>query len=172
MAFFKILRKTVVPEEDLKREKECLARIKETVSRKTGVEKFIDYDETTVAFSGSSDNMELILEISTMKGADGENFLYATVDDDVSWQEDNFDNLAELEADVAKYLSDRVGRTVKTVTEIDRNGFSVKSYYLDENGEWICFDDQTSDNKLVCFVAKRLTAPGETIKTYKLEAAE
>lgn len=172
MAFFKVFHKTNEPEEDLQRERECISRIKETVSRKTGIEKFIDADETAVAFAGSRDNMELMLEISTMKGGDGKKILYATVDDDVSWQEDNFDDLAEFETSIAEYLSNRVEHTVKTVTEINRSCFGVKSYYLNENGEWVLFSDEMSNSKLVCFLAKRLSAPCETVKNYKLEITE
>ena len=121
-----------------------------------------------MAFAGSKDNMQLMLEISTQKSK-GKNFLYASVDDDVSWQEWDFENLSEFENNIIEYISNRVNRTIKTVAEVSKEIVRVSSYYLDENGQWICFDEQSSSDKFACYIMSRLTKSEETIKTYKLE---
>lgn len=108
MSLFKNFRSSHKSEDDRRREAECLARIKESVIRKTGVEKFIEVDDCTVAFAGSEDDMKFILEISTMIGGDGNRFLRADLDDRIVWQEDDFDSPAEFESAISDYLSDRV----------------------------------------------------------------
>lgn len=168
MSLFKFFHATKTYEEDIQREKDCITRIKQAVSQKCGIDNFIDYDDFTVAFAGSKDNMELMLEISTQK-CDGKKYLYASVDDDVSWQEWDFDNLDEFENNIIDHIANRVNRTIKTVTEVKNKSFRIVSYYLDENGEWICFEDHSSDSKWFCFITSHLTKSSETIKTYKLE---
>ena len=168
MALFKFFHTTKTFEEDKQREKDCILRIKQAISKKSGIENFIDYDDFTVAFAGSKDNMELMLEISTQK-CDGKKYLYASLDDEVSWQEWDFDNLDEFENNIIDHIANRVNRTIKTVTEVKNKSFRIASYYLDENGEWICFEDHSSDSKWFCFITSHLTESSETIKTYKLE---
>lgn len=168
MGVFKFFHATQTFEEDIQREKDCIDRIKQAVSQKCGIDNFIDYDESTVAFAGSKDNMELMLGVCTQK-CSGKKYLYASVDDDISWQEWDFDNLEEFENNIIEYIANRVNRTIKTVTEADSKYYRVTSYYLNENNEWVCFEDESSDNKLVCCVAARLTKISEKIKTYKLE---
>ena len=168
MALFKFFHTTKIFDEDIQREKDCVVRIKQAVSKKSGIENFIDYDDFTVAFAGSKDNMELMLEISTQK-CDGKKYLYASLDDEVSWQEWDFDNLDEFENNIIDHIANRVNRTIKTVTEVKNKSFRIASYYLDENGEWICFEDHSSDSKWFCFIIAHLTESSETIKTYKLE---
>ena len=53
MRWFKFFHATKTLEEDIQREKDCVARIKQAVSKKCGMENFIDYDDFTVAFAGS-----------------------------------------------------------------------------------------------------------------------
>ena len=168
MSLFKFFHSTKTLEVDIQREKDCVARIKKAVSKKCGIENFIDYDDFTVAFAGSKDNMELMLEIGTQK-SDGKKYLYASVDDEVSWQEWDFDNPKEFENNIIDYIANRVNRTIKTVTEVNNKNFRVASYYLNDNDEWICFEDYSSDSKWFCFITAHLTESSETIKTYKLE---
>lgn len=113
MSLFKFFHATKVLEYDIQREKDCILRIKNAVGQKCGMDNFIDYDEVTVAFAGSPDNMELMLEISTQKCA-GQKYLYASLDDEVSWQEWDFDSLSEFENDIVEYIAKRVNRTIKT----------------------------------------------------------
>ena len=170
MGLFKFFHATKRHEEDAQREVDCIARIKQAVSQKCGIDHFIDYDEVTIAFAGSKDNMELMLEISTLTlKYDGKKYLYASVDDVVSWQEWDFDNLDEFENNIVDYISNRVSRTIKTVTEVNTKNFREASYYMDENGEWACFEDQSSNSKWFCFITSLLTESSEIIKTYKLE---
>ena len=168
MALFKFFHKTKTHEEDAQREKDCITRIKQAVSQKRSIDNFIDYDDSTVAFAVSKDNMELMLEICTQK-CEGRKYLYASVDDEVSWQEWDFNNLDEFENNIIDYIANRVNRTIKTVTEVDNKNFRVTSYYLNDSGEWICFEDHSSDSKWFCFVTAHLTESNETIKTYMLE---
>lgn len=169
MSLLKFFHATKTLEEDIQREKDCILRIKNAVSQKCGIDNFIDYDDFTVAFAGSKDNMELLLEICTQK-CDGKKYLYASLDDEVSWQEWDFDNLNEFEDNIIDHIANRVNRTIKTVTEVNKKNFRIASYYLDENGEWVCFEDHSSDSKWFCFITNLLTESSETIKTYKLEA--
>ncbi|MBP3692020.1 MAG: hypothetical protein J6I80_02110, partial [Clostridia bacterium] len=122
MSLFKFFHATKTYEEDIQREKECVLRIKNAISQKSGIDKFIDYDEFAVAFAGSKDNMELFLEICTQK-YDGKKYLYASVDDEVSWHEWDFDNLDEFENNIVDYIANRVNRTIKTVTEVKNKSF-------------------------------------------------
>ncbi len=168
MSLFKFFYATNTLEVDVQREKDCILRIKNAVSQKCGVNNFIDFDAATVAFAGSKDNMELMLEISSQK-CEGKKYLYASVDGEVSWQEWDFDNLDEFENNIIEYIANRVNRTIKTVTEVNNKNFSVLSYYLNDSGEWICFEDHSSESKWFCFITARLTESSETIKTYKLE---
>lgn len=168
MNLFKFFHKTKDLEKDIKREKECIARIKTAVSQRSGVEKFIEYDDFTVAFAGTSDNMELMLEITTVK-CEGKKYLYASVDDEVSWQEWDFDNTAEFEKNIIEYISNRINRTIKEVIEVNNKNFSEKAYYLSENGEWVCFEEHNSDSKWFCFIMNKLTESSERIKNYKLK---
>ncbi len=115
MSLFKFFHTTKLLENDIQREKACILRIKNAIGQKCGLDNFLDYDEFTVAFAGSPDNMELMLEIGTQK-CDGKKYLYASLDDEVSWCEWNFDDLNEFENDIVEYIAKRVNRTIKTVT--------------------------------------------------------
>ena len=143
MSVFKFFHTTKIYEEDRQREKDCVARIKQAVSQKCGVYNFIDYDDFTVAFAGSKDNFGLLLEICIQK-IYGKKYLYASVDDEVSWQECDFDNLEDFENNIIDYIANRVNRTIKTITEVDNNKFKVSSYYMNENGGDTIYQIETS----------------------------
>ena len=170
MALFKFFHATKTLEEDIQREKDCILRIKNAVSQKCGIDKFVDYDDFTVAFAGSKDNMELMLEICTQK-CQGKKYLYASVDDEVSWQEWDFNNLDEFENNIIEYISNRVNRTVKTVIKkVKHKSYQETVYYLNnETNEWVLMEDDQTEDKFVCFIAANKTETEETIKTYKLE---
>ena len=171
MSLFKFFHTTKTDEEDIQREKDCIKRIKRAVSQKCCIDNFIDYDDFTVAFAGSKDNMELMLEIRQQK-YDSKKYLYASVDDEVSWQERDFENLYEFENNIIDYIANRVNRTIKTVTEVKNRSFRITSYYLDDNDEWICFEDNSSDSKWFCFITSHLTESSERIKNYKLDICD
>ena len=168
MSLFKYFHSTNICEEDINREKAFLTNIKESVSKKCGISKFIEYDDFTVAFAGSMDNMELLLEITTQK-CNGKKYMYASIDDEVSWQEWDFDNLADFEKNIVEYIVNRVNKTIKTVVEISKNEFRTISSYLDENGEWVCFEEESSNNRAFGFITSKTPKSTEIIKTYKLE---
>ncbi len=170
MALFKFFHATKTLEEDIQREKDCILRIKNAVSQKCGIDKFVDYDDFTVAFAGSKDNMELMLEICTQK-CQGKKYLYASVDDEVSWQEWNFNNLDEFENNIIEYIANRVNRTVKTVIKkVKHKSYQETVYYLNnETNEWVLMEDDQTEDKFICFIAANKTETEETIKTYKLE---
>lgn len=156
--------------ENNENEKKCLGRIKNAVSEKTGISNFIEYDDFTIAFAGTKENMELMLEVCTMKSGK-EEYLYASVDDEASWQAWDYESLAEFESDIVDYISNRVNKTIKTIVEAD-NKYRISSYYLENNGEWVCFENESSDSKLINFIASKLAETGETVKTYKLQNDE
>lgn len=169
MSFLRLFRSPQYSEEDIRQEKECLARIKAAVSERTGIAEFIHWDDFTVAFAGSRENMELLLEIRTCK-YEGKKYLYASVDDEVSWQEWDHNSIAEFENGIIDYIANRVNRTVKTVTEVGKDLYRVRSYYLEDNGQWVCFEDHSSDSKWFCRILSRLGESTEVIKAYRLLA--
>lgn len=170
MGVFKFFHVTKTSEEDIQREKVCIARIRQAVSQKCGIDSFIDYDDFTVAFAGSKDNMELILEICTQK-YEGKKYLYASVDDAVSWQEWDFDNIDEFENHIVEHITNRVNRTIKTVVKkIKHKSYQETVYYLNEAiNEWILVEDDRTEDKFICFIAANKTEITETIKTYRLD---
>lgn len=168
MSLFKFFHKSKRQEEDAQREMDSMSRIKQAVSQKCNIDNFIDCNATSVAFAGSKDHMELMLEISTQK-CDGKKYLYASIDDEVSWHEWDFDNLNEFEHNIIDHIANRINRTIKTVTEVDNKSIKIASYYMDANGEWICFEEQSSESKWFCSIMARLTESSEIIKTYKLK---
>ncbi len=172
MSLFKFFHSTKTLEEDIQREKDCIARIKQAVSKKCGIENFIDYNDFIVAFAGSKDSMELMLEICTQK-CDGKKYLYASVDDEVSWQEWDFNNLDEFENNIIEHIANRVNRTIKTVIKkVKHKSYHETVYYLDkETNEWVLMEDDRTEDKLVCFIAANKTETTETIKTYKLQTS-
>ena len=170
MALFKFFHTTKRYEEDAQREVDCVTRIKQAISQRCGIDNFIDYDAVTVAFSGSKDNMELMLEISTQK-YDGKKYLYASVDDEVSWHEWDFDNIGEFEKNIIEHIANRVNRTIKTVIKkVKHKSYEQIVYYLDkETNEWILIESNKTEDTLVCFIAANKSETEEIIKTYKLE---
>ncbi len=171
MKLFKFFRTTQTYEEDIQREKDCIARIKQAVSQKCGATNFIDYDDFTVAFAGSKDTMELMLEICTQK-YEGKKYLYASVDDKFSWQEWNFENYDKFVSNIIEHISNRVNRTIKTVIQKEKHkSYAVSVYYLDQDtNDWILIESDKTEDKFVCLIAADKTETTETVKTYKLES--
>lgn len=168
MGFLKFFHSTRRMEAMIQRERECMARIKDAVSQRTGVAEFIEWDDFTVAFAGSRENMELMLELRTCK-YEGKDYLYASVDDEVSWQEWDYEDSAEFERNIINFIANRVNRTVKTVTRASKDSFQITSWYLEEDGNWVCFEDDSTDKKWFSRIVYTLTESSEVIKTYRLE---
>ena len=85
MSIIEFFSGTKVLEEDAHREKETVSRIRQEVSRRCGIDNFIIYDDFTVAFAGSKEDMKLMLDICTQK-FEGKKYLYVSIDDEFSWQ--------------------------------------------------------------------------------------
>ena len=170
LKLFKFFHTPKFTEQDQLRAENCLNSIVFAVSEKSGIPEFIRYDNETVAFAGSRENMELVLEVFIQR-YDGKNWLYASLDDEVSWQEWDYVNLEEFTQNIIDHLVTRVNRTIKTVTEKTKHkSYRQSSYYLDDtSGEWLLFEDECTTNALICLIAANRTETIETIKTYQLD---
>ncbi len=156
--------------EDIQKEKDCITRIKQKVSLLAGIDKFLDYDDFTVAFAGTKDNMELLLEICTHK-SDGKKYLHASIDDDFSWDECDYDSIDEFEKEIVDHLAKRINQTVKTVIIKERHKYYCQEVYvLDKstNG-WILIEKNETYDEITCRAFARETETSETIHTYRLE---
>mgnify|MGYP003308292972 CR=1 FL=1 len=155
--------------EDIQKEKDCIARIKQKVSQLSNIDKFIDYDDFTVAFAGSKDNMELMLEICTYN--DGKKYLHASIDDEVSWSECDYDSIDEFEKEIVDYLSKRINQTVKTIITTERHkSYCQEVYVLDKHtNNWNLIDKDETNDETSCRFISYNTESREIIKTYKLE---
>ena len=156
--------------EYFKREKESIERIKNAVSKKCGIDKFIEYDDYTVAFAGSEDNMELLLELSTSVDKNG-HYLCANIDDEVSFDECDFDSLAAFEDSVIEHISNRVNHTIKTIITKEKEESYRKSVYVlnEDTDNWTLIEQEYTEDDLVCRYFADKTETIEIIKTYKLE---
>ena len=145
----------------------CYNNIKTKVSNNSGVANFIENKEY-IAFSGSAQNPNLILSLSIMK-TQGEHYFYADLDDEISWQECDFNNQYEFENAIVEYISPLINRTIKTVTEKKKHKFIKTSrYYLSDNDKWILIDEEIVDY----FFIKLFTFKDsikEDIKVYQLQ---
>lgn len=138
-----------MPKEDINtRINACYNNIKFKIANQCCIVDFIEKDGW-IAFSGSSENPELLLTISAMK-TKGKLYLYADVDDEVSWQEWDFENQEDFENAIVKYIAPLVNRTIKTVTEKKKHKYIKTSrYYLNNSNEWIFLDEDVVDNFLI-----------------------
>lgn len=144
-----------MPSEDIHtRVTACYDTIKNKIADKCGVAGFIEKDGG-IAFSGSSEKPELLLTVGVIKTA-GKCCLYADVDDEISWQEWDFENQEDFENAIVEYIAPLVNRKIKTVTETKRHTYIKTSrYYLDNNSEWILIDEDVMDGFLIrLFITK------------------
>ena len=152
------------------REKECIARIKNAVSQNCSIENFIEYDDFTVAFAGNKDDMDLLLELFTSVDENGQ-YLHANIDDEVSFDECDFDSLAAFEAAVIEYISNRVNHTIKTIITKEKGESHRRSVYVlnEDTDNWTLIEQEYTEDDLICHYFADRTETIETIKTYKLE---
>ena len=145
----------------------CYNNIKTKVSNNSGVANFIENKEY-IAFSGSAQKPNLILSLSIMK-TQGEHYFYADLDDEISWQECDFNNQDEFENAIVEYISPLINRTIKTVTEKKKHKFIKTSrYYLSDNNKWILIDEEIVDYFFIkLFIFK--DSIKEDIKVYQLQ---
>lgn len=155
------------PNEDMKtRINACYNNIKLKIANQCRIVDVIEKDGS-IAFSGSSEKPELLLTISVMK-TEGKFYLYADIDDEVSWQEWHFENQEDFENAIVEYISTLVNRTIKTVTEKKKHQcIKTSRYYLNNNNEWILIDEDVIEYLLIrLFITKDSTR--EEFKSYQI----
>jgi len=132
---------------------ECLNNIKNKISAKTGISKFIDINETSAAFSGTKDNFDLYFSVSVEKKR-GKDYLSVYMDDHFEWKEWDFKSQDDFENAIVEWLCKRINHTIKTVTEMKRHKYiKVTEYTLNkETNEWILTSDEKVSNLLVRLV--------------------
>jgi len=165
MKLFRFFRAAKTDDHTVMRETACVDDIRGMIKSLQNDAQYICCGDNAIAFSGTSKQPKLLLEISTQKSS-GQKYLYASVDDEASWQEWDYDTYDEFVSDIARYIAARIGRTVKTVTEVSRSRFRIASYCLEADGSWAVLEDESTDNRLVCFVASLFSKSGEVIDTY------
>ena len=170
MRFLKFFHATHSNSEDAQRAVDCLQSITSVVSERTGIPNFLQDDTNSVAFSGSKDHMELHLTVYIQR-MNRKNYLCASIDDEVSWNEWDFENQADFQNHIINYLANRVNQTVKTVIEkVRHQSYHISVYcWKQDTNEWLLVEEDSTDQPLVCLVAARKTETTETIKTYCLD---
>ena len=155
------------PNEDINtRINACYNNIKFKIANQCCITDIIEKDGW-IAFSGSSEKPELVLTINVMK-TEGKLYLYAAFDDEVSWQEWDFENQEDYENAIVEYIASFVTRTIKTVTERKKHKYIKTSrYYLNNSNEWILMDEDVIDDLLIrLFITKDSTK--EELKSYQI----
>lgn len=144
----------------------CYDNIKAKITDKCGVSEFIEKDGL-IAFSGNSENPESVLTVSVMKSG-SMLCLYADLDDEMSWQEWDYESQDEFENKIAEYISPLINRTIKTVTEKKRHKYiKISRYYSDKNDRWILIDEDIIDYLPIrLFITK--DSVKEDLKSYQI----
>lgn len=141
-----------------------LEQIISLVAQKSGVPRCVRFDDgSTVAFSGSIDEPDLILVL----GIDKDENLSASLDDEISWFEWDFDNVDEFINMIANHIAPLVNHTVKYVKEYKKHKYIcfMTSILDEEKQEWITISDEKITATLLNpFVVK--DDYEETIKVY------
>lgn len=156
-----------MPNEDINiRMTTCYNNIKLKISNQCDIVNFIEKDGW-IAFSGSAEKPELLLTISATK-TEGKYYLEADIDDEISWQEWDFENQEDFENAIAEYIAPLVNRTIKTVTQKRKHKYiKISRYYLNNNNEWILIDEDVIDYLLIrLFLTKDSTK--EELKSYQI----
>ncbi len=125
------------------------------------------YDNIKRKLTNKSENLELLLTIRIVK-VRGKDFLYADIDDEVSFQEWDFENVEDFENAIAKYLTPIINRKIKIVTEKKKHKYiKISRYYMDDNDEWILIDEDIINYFLIrLFIIKDSTKV--EFKSYKI----
>ncbi|MBQ7725805.1 MAG: hypothetical protein IJT66_01535, partial [Clostridia bacterium] len=148
---------------------QCLESIVCMVFKKSGVQQCVRFpsDDTAVAFAGNLEEPELYLELDWQK-ANQQTFLIASLDDEVSWQEQDFESRKDFCQNITDFISQRVNATIKTVTEsIKHKSMKITVYKMDNNGDWQLLSEDFVNYRLVRpFITKNGTE--EIVKTYRI----
>lgn len=90
------------------------------------------------------------------------------MDDEISWQEWDFENQEDFENAIVEYIAPLVNRKIKTVTETKRHTYIKTSrYYLDNNSEWILIDEDVMDGFLIRLFITKDSVKAE-LKSYQI----
>ena len=143
-----------------------LEQIISLVVQKSGVPRCVRFDDdSTVAFSGSFNEPDLVLVL----GIDKDENLSASLDDEVSWFEWDFENVDEFVEKIANHIAPLVNHTVKYVKEYKKyEHIRFMTFVLDEKKhEWITISDEKINATLLNpFVVK--DEREEIIKVYNI----
>lgn len=163
MAFLKFYHSTPAGNTELPRLEKTLENIKARI----GWANCIAVDAHSAAFSGSIDAPELLLELFVQK-YDGKKYLYASLDNEVSWQEWDFSSQSDFESAICEHLIPRINRTIKTVTEYKKHqSLTISTYFLD-HGKWVLLESDFSDAPQIRpFITKNEIM--ESVKCYQLK---
>ncbi len=166
MSLLKTFHSSTPNDNDNTRMDACYKNIKFKITQQCGIADFIEKDGW-IAFSGSLEKPQLLLTLSIMK-TDGKHYLYADIDDEISWQEWDFENQEDFENAVVEYVSPLINRTIKTVIEKKKHKYIKTSrYYLSDNNEWVLIDVDVADYTfLKLFITKNSIK--EDIMVYQL----
>lgn len=173
MGFFKSAHPERIPEQTRLWAERCMEEIIQKIARISGIDGCIRLDGGDVAFSGSKEKPELQLELSIMSGVKKGgrlHFLYASLDDEISWQEWDFEKTEAFADAIAEHIGPLVEQTVKFVSETKKFRYVREAVYcLDQaTGEWIKQREETADYPLLrLFLWKDKRT--EYIKTYHMD---
>lgn len=165
---FRLFHSSLPNQENMQRIENCYKNIKDKIKKNTYILNFIESDEGWIAFSGTENQPDLLLTLSIMK-TEGKYYLYADLDDEISWQEWDFDNQTEFENEIVKYISPLINHTIKTITEKKKHKYVKTSrYYFNiKTKKWILIDENIiNSSALRLFIIKNSFK--EEIKKYHL----
>ncbi len=169
MAFIKMFHSTRVTDEQHQEIIQCLEDIIRMVFEKSCVQKCVRFpsDDTAVAFSGNLDRPELYLTLELQK-YNKQKFIYASLDDEYSWQEWDFKSRLDFCQNISDFISQRVNSKIKIVTErIKHKSIKITVYKMDTNGNWQLLSEDFENHTIVKpFITKSGTE--ETIKAYQI----
>lgn len=143
----------------------CYRNIADKVAQLRGISGCIQ-GKGWIAFAGTAEKPALQLTLTTMKTG-GRLYLYADVDDEISWQEWDYDSQAAFEGEIAAYIAPMVNRIVKIVTEKKKQAYMKLSRYYLEDGRWVLIDEETEDFRLLRMTILK-DSYKEKIREYRL----
>ena len=129
--------------------------IRNIVENISGCSKYIQLPEGKgggVAFSGTNESPDLVLEIYSQKH-DKKAQLYFNLfvaDTEESWQEWDYDNIDLCSEQVAKRISSLMNHTVKFIKKQKKHTYiRTIEQVMDSSGNWQTISDEYTDSKLV-----------------------
>lgn len=125
--------------------------IRQKISDLSGCERYIQLPKDSgggIAFSGSSDNPDLILKIYAQENQ--LEFCFSFNNEEETWYENDFEDVEKCTSEIAERISSLMNRTVKFIKKQRRHAYlHLIEQTLDENGNWITISDNYTDEKLI-----------------------